>query len=153
LFLGAYSASRAGTIVDRFNSAWAVFSSSFPTWWVGMLMIFVFAFILNIFPAVARPDVSASDQSYAANLLYHMVLPLITIVLVGFGAWAYFVRYFVVGTLGEDFIAAKRAAGIPNRRILYSHALKNSAPPILTSVALSLAGSFGGAILIEAVFG
>jgi peptide/nickel transport system permease protein len=62
------------------------------------------------------------------------------------------VRYFVVGILGEDYIAAKRTAGIPERRIVYSHALRNAAPPIATVVALSLAGSLGGAVLIEAVF-
>jgi peptide/nickel transport system permease protein len=62
------------------------------------------------------------------------------------------VRYFVVGVLSEDYIAAKRAAGIPEKRIVYSHALKNAALPIVTVIALSLAGSFGGAIIVEAVF-
>jgi peptide/nickel transport system permease protein len=81
-----------------------------------------------------------------------MLLPLITIVFVSFGSWAYTVRYFLVGVLGEDYIAAKRTAGIPEKRILYSHALKNAAPPIVTVIALSLAGSFSGAITIEAVF-
>ena len=153
LYLGAFVASRAGSVWDRINSAFAVFSSSFPTWWVGMLMIFAFAFTYHIFPARATPLTSPSDPSYALDLVYHMILPLLTIVLVGFGSWAYIVRYFVVGILGEDYIIAKRAAGIPQKRILYSHALKNAAPPIITVVALSLASSFGGAIIVEAVFG
>lgn len=152
LYLGAFVANKAGSVWDRLNSAFAVFSGSFPTWWVGMLMIFAFAFAYHIFPARATPLTLPSDPVYALDLLYHMLLPLITIVLVGFGAWAYIVRYFVVGILGEDYIAAKRAAGIPERRIVYSHALKNAAPPIVTVVALSLAGSFGGAITVEAVF-
>jgi peptide/nickel transport system permease protein len=153
LYLGAFAANRAGSIWDKTNSAFAVFSSTFPTWWVGMLMIFAFAFIYHIFPARATPLTSPSDPSYAVDLLYHMVLPLMTIVLVGFGSWAFIVRYFVVGILGEDYIIAKRAAGIPQKRILYSHALKNAAPPIITVVALSLAASFSGAITVEAVFG
>jgi len=62
------------------------------------------------------------------------------------------VRYFVVGVLSEDYILAKRTIGIPEKRIVYSHALKNAAPPIITVIALSLASSFGGAITIEAVF-
>jgi peptide/nickel transport system permease protein len=82
-----------------------------------------------------------------------MLLPLITIVLVGFGSWAYIARYFVIGILGEDYIIAKKAAGISRKKILYSHALKNAAPPIITVVGLSLTSSFGGAILVEAVFG
>jgi peptide/nickel transport system permease protein len=153
LYLGSFVASRAGSIWDRINSAFAVFSGSFPTWWVGMLMIFAFAFIYHIFPARATPLTSPADPSYPLDLLYHMLLPLITIVMVGFGSWAYIVRYFVVGILGEDYILAKRAAGISDKRILYSHALKNAAPPIITVVALSLASSFGGAITVEAVFG
>lgn len=152
LYVGAYVANRSGSVIDRLNSAFAVFSGSFPTWWVGILMIFAFAFTYHIFPARATPLTAPSDPAYIPDLLYHMILPLITIVAVGFGSWAYFVRYFVVGILGEDYIAAKRAAGVPEKRIIYSHALKNAAPPILTVIALSLAGSFGGAIIIEAVF-
>jgi peptide/nickel transport system permease protein len=81
-----------------------------------------------------------------------MTLPFITLVLVGFGSWAYIVRYFVEGVLGEDYITSKRAIGISKRKILYSHALKNAALPIVTIIALSLAGSFGGSIIVEAVF-
>ena len=153
LYIGAYVGNKTGSIWDRINSAFAVFSSSFPTWWVGMLMIFGFAFAWHLFPAQANPLTPPSDPRYPLDLAYHMILPLATIVLVGFGAWAYTVRYFVVGILGEDYIAAKRTAGIPERRIVYSHALKNAAPPIVTVIALSLAGSLTGAITIEAVFG
>jgi peptide/nickel transport system permease protein len=153
LYLGAFAANRAGSFWDKINSASAVFSSSFPTWWVGMLMIFAFAFTYHIFPARATPLTAPSDPGYGLDLIYHMMLPLITIVLVSFGSWAYIVRYFVVGILGEDYIIAKRITGIPQKKILYSHALKNAAPPIITVVALSLASSFGGAITVEAVFG
>ncbi len=153
LYLGAFVANRAGSIWDRLNSAFAVFSNSFPTWWIGMLMIFAFAFTYHIFPARATPLTPPSDPLYPLDLLYHMILPVITIVLVGFGSWAYTVRYFVIGILGEDYIAAKRAIGVPEKRIIYSHALKNAAPPIVTVIALSLAGSLSGAIIIEAAFG
>lgn len=152
IYLGAFVANRAGSLPDRLNSAFAVFSGSFPTWWVGMLLIFAFAFAYHIFPARSTPLTPPSDPAYALDLLWHMLLPLITIVLVSFGSWAYTVRYFLAGVLGEDYIAAKRTAGIPERKILYSHALKNAAPPIVTVIALSLAGSFSGAITIEAVF-
>lgn len=152
LYLGAFVANRSGSLWDRLNSSFAVFSGSFPIWWIGMLMIFAFAFTYQIFPPHSTPQTDPSDPSYAFDLLYHMMLPLITMVLVSFGAWAYMVRYFVVDVLREDYIAAKRTIGIPERRIIYSHALKNAAPPIVTVVALSLAASFGGAITVEAVF-
>lgn len=152
IFVGAHSASKLNSKLDRLTSTFAVVSSSFPVWWIGMLMIFAFAFAYQIFPARATPTIPATDPGYTVALLYHMTLPLITIVLIGFGSWAYFVRNFIVGVLQEDFILAKRAIGIPERKILYKHALKNAAPPIITVLALGLSGSLGGAIITEAVF-
>jgi len=152
IFLGALSSSKVGSIVDRVTSSFAIISSSFPVWWIGMLMIFLFAFTYQIFPARATPDIPSSDPGYIGALLYHMALPLITIVMIGFGSWAYLVRNFMVGIMQEDFIMAKKTIGIKQKKIVYSHALKNAAPPIVTILALSLSGSLGGAIITEAVF-
>jgi len=148
IFLGALSASKIKSKVDRLTSSFAVISSSFPVWWVGMLMIFVFSFTYQIFPARATPLMSPDDPEYFGSLLYHMTLPLITIVLIGFGAWAYLVRNFMVGVMQEDFITAKKTIGIKQENIVYRHALKNAALPITTVIALSLSGSLGGAIII-----
>ncbi|MGQ0638670.1 MAG: ABC transporter permease [Nitrososphaerota archaeon] len=152
IFLGALSGSKINSKLDRMTSTFAVVSSSFPVWWIGMLMIFVFAFAYQIFPARATPLIPVTDPGYVMALLYHMTLPLVTLVLIGFGSWAYLVRNFLIGILQEDFIIAKRAAGIPERKIIYTHALKNAAPPIVTILALSLSGSLGGAVITEAVF-
>jgi len=152
IFLGALAGSKVGSKVDRITSSFAVISSSFPVWWIGMLMIFLFAFVYQIFPARATPSIPSSEPGYWASLLYHMALPLITIVLIGFGSWAYLVRNFMVGIMQEDFIYAKKTMGISRKKVIYSHALKNAAPPIVTILALSLSGSLGGAIITEAVF-
>jgi len=152
IFLGALSSSKVGSVIDRLTSTFAVISSSFPVWWIGMLMIFLFAFTYHIFPARATPSILPSEPGYIVALLYHMALPLITIVIIGFGSWAYLVRNFMVGTMQEDFITAKKAIGIKKNKIIYRHALKNAAPPIVTILALSLSGSLGGAIITEAVF-
>ena len=115
-------------------------------------MIFIFAFSLNILPARSTPLTSPDDPFYIFDLLYHMILPFVTMVILGFGSVAYIVRHIVSGILQEDFIKAKFAMGIPKKKILYSHALKNAAPPIVTMIALGLAGSFGGAFTVEVVF-
>lgn len=143
IFLGALSGSKSGSKVDRLTSTFAVVSSSFPVWWIGMIMIFLFAFVYQIFPARATPSIPASDPGYIAALLYHMALPLITIVMIGFGSWAYLVRNFMIGIMQEDFITAKKTMGVNQKKIIYSHALKNAAPPIITILALSLSGSQG----------
>jgi len=152
IFLGALSGSKVGSVIDRLTSSFAIISSSFPVWWIGMLMIFLFSFVYQIFPARATPSIPPSDPDYFISLLYHMALPLITIVMIGFGAWAYLVRNFMVGIMQEDFITSKKVMGISKKKIIYKHALKNAAPPIVTILALSLSGSLGGAIITEAVF-
>jgi len=152
IILGAIAASKVNSLIDKITSGFAVISSSFPVWWVGLLMIFAFAFMYPIFPARATPTIPVTDPGYFGSLLYHMALPLITLVLIGFGSWAYLVRNFLVGILQEDFIIAKKTIGVGEKKILYSHALKNAAPPIITVLALSLSGSLGGAIISEAVF-
>ena len=152
IFLGALAGSKVGSTLDRITSSFAVISSSFPVWWIGMLMIFLFSFVYHVFPARATPLIPSSDPSYIGSLLYHMTLPLITIVIIGFGSWAYLVRNFIVGIMQEDFIRAKKTIGINQKKIIYIHAIKNAAPPIVTILALSLSGSLGGAIITEAVF-
>lgn len=152
ILLGTFVAGRINSFGDKLSSIFAIFSNSFPSWWIAMIMIFLFAFTLQIFPARATPTSSPSDPLYLLDLAYHMLLPLITITLVSFGSWSYIVRYFLTNILKEDYITAKSVIGISRRKILYSHALRNAAPPIITAVALSLAGSFGGSIIVEAVF-
>ena len=152
ILLGIFLANRAESKLDRVNSIFAVFSNSIPVWWFGMIMIFIFAFSLNIFPARSTPLTPPDNPFYIFDLLYHMILPFITMVVLGFGSVAYIVRSIVSGILNEDFIKAKFAMGIPKRKILYSSALKNSAPPIVTMIALSLSGSWTGAYLVETVF-
>lgn len=152
IILGTIAASKVNSKIDKITSGFAIVSSSFPVWWVGIIMIFLFAFVYPIFPARSTPEISVTNPGYLGSLLYHMTLPLVTLVLIGFGSWAYLVRNFLVGILQEDFIGAKRAAGVDEKKILYRHALRNAAPPIVTVLALSLSGSLGGAIITEAVF-
>jgi len=152
LFLGVAVARRAGSPADRLTSSFAVAGNSFPLWWVGMLIIMVFSYGLGLFPARATPLIPPTDPDYPLRLLYHMVLPLVTLVLLGFGGWTYVVRNLVVAVLQEDYISVAVAKGVPEKKILYGHALKSAAPPVITILALSLSGSLGGAIITEAVF-
>jgi peptide/nickel transport system permease protein len=152
LFLGTYMAEKRGSLLDKGVSFVAVVSNSFAVFWVGMLMILLFSFTLDIFPARSTPLTSPGDLFYVLDLLYHMILPAITLVLLSFAVWSFVVRYFVSRVLDEDYIQAKRVMGIPKRKILYSHALKNAAPPILTGIVTSLIASISGSFIVEAVF-
>ncbi len=193
IILGFAMARRPGSLLDRGLSLIAMISYSLPMWWVGLLMLLLFAFYIPIFPMEAKEVYSKAQAvaleymgnfTYASLLdvqqagvsifsaalenmktllvmqfnvlkvwLYYMALPLITVVLVTFGGWAYIVRNLVISVMQEDFVTAARAKGLPERKVLYGHVLRTASPPIVTYLALGLVGSFGGAIITETVFG
>jgi peptide/nickel transport system permease protein len=154
LYLGLKAAQRVGGLLDRSVSVFAMFSNSLPMWWFGMLMILALSYGLNLFPSGGKVSIPppADPFLYAVDVLWHMILPLMTVVFVSFGAWTYITRNIVVGTLQEDFVMAARAKGLPERKVVYGHVLRSASPPIVTMSILSLLGSLGGAIITESVF-
>jgi len=153
--LGVKAASRPGT---KFDSA-VVFSGligySFASWWIGMVLLYFLGYMLRLFPlrGTVSPDIPPGDVvAYIKDLLWHMALPVTSLVIVSFGGYALVVRNILVDILTEDFIITARAKGLPERIVLFRHALKAAAPPIITMVALSFAFIFTGAILTESVF-
>jgi len=153
ILVGLKSAQRAGSSLDKGISIFALITLSLPMWWVGMIFILLFAFKLQWFPASSFPLPQYENFfQYAGGVLYKMFLPLITIVFVSFGAWAYTSRNLVIGILQEDFVMVARAKGVPERKVIYGHVLRAAAPSIVTLTIFTLLGSIGGAIITESVF-
>ncbi|NPA85432.1 MAG: ABC transporter permease [Crenarchaeota archaeon] len=154
ILLGLVAARKRGSFVDKFVTFAALISASFPMWWIGMIMIQIFSYGLNLFPSGGMTSVPPPKEllAYLSDLLYHMALPLTTIVLVSFGGWAYVTRSILVGATKEDYVLAAKARGLAERVILLRHVLRPSLPPILTMIALSLVASLTGAIITEIVF-
>ena len=152
IYLGLKMAQRALSPFDRLMSMYAIITQSFPAWFIGILLILVFAFYLHLFPAGGFPPYREPIWLYALDVLYYMALPLIAWVFVHAGYWAYITRNIVVGILGEDYVMAAKARGIPEDRILRRYVLRPASPPIVTSVALMLVFSLQGAIITETVF-
>ena len=86
------------------------------------------------------------------DILYHLILPVTTVVFVNFGGWAYVTRNVVLGIFHEDYVMVARAKGVPERRVIFKHVLRSAAPPIVTMTLFALIGSLGGALITEAVF-
>lgn len=154
ILLGLKSARGVGGLFDRATSFVAMISISLPMWWFGMLMILMFAYRLPLFPSSLMTSTPPPQNplAYTADILYHMVLPVATVVLVSFGSWAYSTRNIVIGTLQQDFVTAARAKGLPERKVIYGHVLRAASPPLVTMSILSLTFSLGGAIITETVF-
>lgn len=170
ILIGTHIARRAGGISDKAVSFAAIMSSSIPFWWLGMLVLLLFAFKLRWFPFSSKDvyvqiarlqaqlmmgEISRIDyyMSYIYQWIYHMALPLFTVVVLSIGSWAYVTRNIVLSKMTEDFVMTARAKGLPERKVLYGHVLRAASPPIVTIIALSLVSSLGGAIITETVFG
>ncbi|RLG87034.1 MAG: ABC transporter permease [Thermoprotei archaeon] len=158
LLIGPLIAYRHGTLLDRSILSYAALTNALPVWWLGMLFIYLFGFNLGIFPTDYHA-VIAYINTFAQNpvhnllmIMYYAALPIITIVIVFLGSWFYSVRAMVLRVVREDFVMVARAKGLPEKYIVTRHVLRAAAPPVVTSVILSLAGSIGGYIITESVF-
>ncbi len=154
IYLGIKAASKPNSLFDRTTVMGGLLGWSFATWWVGMVMIYVFAYIFPIFPLGGMTSVPPPHDpfKYTLDVLWHLTLPTITMVLVAVGGMAYSYRNLAIGVLTEDYIVTARAKGLPERDVLYKYALKMILPPILTGATLAIAGIFSGGLLTEIVF-
>ena len=152
---GLVSAWRRSGWVDRISTSSAIVAYALPTQFIGMVLIFLFAKYLPT--AGMRNEVdnffsNGSTWSSIKDIGLHMILPAATLALTLFGEYTLVVRSSMLETLGEDYVLTARAKGLPQRRIVVAHALRNAMLPIATLVALSLGFIVAGAILVEIVF-
>lgn len=152
IVIGSYLARKEGKITDKFVAGLASLSLSVPPWWFSMIMIVLFSFFLQIFPARSTPVISPDSPGYFTSLLFHMTLPFITIVLIGFASSIYYVKYIILRVIEEDYIKTLGVVGIPPRKILLKHALKNASPQLTTMLGIGIISTLGGSILIEEIF-
>jgi peptide/nickel transport system permease protein len=141
----------------RFDSVATVgstFASSFPYFWTGLLLLYVFAFRYSWLPmsgGSANPP--SWSLSFAGDALQHSVLPGLTIFISGIGAWALGMRNYTISVLGEDFIKFAQANGVRTRILLTRYAMRNAVLPQLTVFAILFGNVVGGSLLVEEVFG
>ena len=152
---GLLSAWRRSGIVDKVSTNSAIVFYALPTQFIGMVLILIFGKYLPTSQMRNEVENFFSDQSAWSNLTdiaRHMVLPALCLALTLFGEYTLVVRSSMLETLGEDYVLTARAKGLPQRRIVVGHALRNAMLPIATLVALSLGYIVAGAILVEIVF-
>ncbi len=146
--LGTIAALKRGSWIDRIINLFAFAGISVPSFWLGLLMIYLFAVRLGWLPAGGMPR----PEQGMGGMLAHLVMPVMTLVIVETGGLARYARAAMIEVLGQDYIRTARAKGLTDRRMLVRHALRNALIPVLTLVALQLGGLFSGAALTEAMF-
>lgn len=151
---GVWMTTRVGSFIDRLVTYLAAISNAVPTWWIGILMILLFTYQLRWLPSDGMYSTPPPQGALARflDLLWHSVLPVLTLVVVSIGPSIYGIRTLTLGIAQEDHVNVARAKGIPERTVLWRHILRVAAPPIVTGLILGLAGSLGGSILTETIF-
>jgi len=122
---------------------------SLPSFWLGLLLIILFAVTLGWLPA---GGIAAPEGGGLGDALAHLVLPVATLSIAQLAAYARYMRGAMIETLAETYIRTARAKGAPERRVLLGHALPNAILPVITLAALDLGGLFSGALVTETIF-
>ena len=153
-WLGMKAALKRGSLLEKCVLWSGALSFSFPSFFVQLVLLMAFAAVLPLFPLRGTLSVPppAGGLPLLLDYLWHMALPVFSLVLLGFGGWALYVRNLMVKILGEDFILLARARGLPERNIILGHAFRTLLPPLLTIFLLSLPGIVSGAVITETVF-
>ena len=152
--LGAVAAWRRGTPVDLGTLGVAMLFESMPSFWLGMILIAVFAAGLGWFPIFGATTAGASLAGWPllVDRARHLVLPLATLTLITIPGTFLVMRYSMLSVLGEQYIATARAKGVAEHLVLRRHAVRNALLPVATVAMLNLGFVASGATVIETVF-
>jgi peptide/nickel transport system permease protein len=147
--LGILASLRPGSPLDRLVNLLAFASVSVPVFWLGLMLIVVFAVSLGWLPA---GGVETVGDGSLVDRLRHMILPVTALAIAGIGQAARHMRAAMINEAGAEYIRTARAKGCGPARIVLVHQLRNALLPIVTIVALEFGGLFSGALITETVF-
>lgn len=152
--LGAWSAWRHGRWSDAGLLGAVMLLESLPVFWVGMVLVALFAVQVPLFPAfgAVTPWIQHEGTAWIRDVAHHLVLPLVTLTIASVSSTFLVARSAVAALLHEPFVAAARARGMRGRQVLLRHVVPNALLPVATVAVMNLAFAFGGATLVETVF-
>ena len=146
--LGVLAAYRHGTLIDKIVMGFSVLGFSVPVFVIGYALIYLFAIKLDWFPVQGYQRIADGFGGF----LQRLVLPSLTLAVILVALITRITRTSVLDVMGEDYIRTARAKGQVERKVLFRHALKNAAVPIVTVIGLSIAVLIGGVVVTESVF-
>ncbi len=152
--LGIIAAKREGSAFDVISSNVSYTLNAMPSFWLGLMLIILFATQLKLFPSYGMTNVRADYEGFAhiADVLHHMFLPVLTLTLVSIPSYFRIAKSSVLQVSNEDFITALRATGMPEKKIFNKYIFRNAILPTITIFGISMAYLITGVSLIEIVF-
>ena len=154
--LGIYAGWRRQSRIDGWVTMLSTFFSAFPSFWIALLLLFVFGFRLHLFPLVGGyypGETPHLTWSFLVDGAYHLTLGWITLIVTGLASWVVGMRNNMVSSFGQDYVTFAEANGLRSRTVALWYAARNALLPNVTGFALALGGAIGGTVLIENVYG
>jgi peptide/nickel transport system permease protein len=147
--IGVLAAVRRNTVFDYATATAAMVALSLPTFWFGLLGIYVFAQVLGWLPA---GGITSPGNGGLLDRLAHLLLPMLVLAFVLVAQWSRYTRSAMIDILGQDFMRSARAKGLSPARVLIGHGLRAALVPLVTLAGLQLPLLVGGALVTETVF-
>jgi ABC-type dipeptide/oligopeptide/nickel transport system permease component len=154
LFLGVISARRQGEAADAAITLLSVLGYAVPVFWLGQMLVLIFAHHLGIFPSQGMYSLryDMTPLAAAADVAWHLVLPCITLAVFNLALIARLTRANMLQSLRLEFVMFARSKGISETAVVYRHALRNAVLPVVTIIGLNIKTLITGAVLTETVF-
>jgi peptide/nickel transport system permease protein len=165
---GLLAALRRYSFFDQFVTFFSYVGYSMPTFWLGLMLLLIFAVEFPIFPVSGIIDLRVTGAPFLTaqygdwfhahpidgllDIAHHVILPATTIAIVGIAGDSRFMRASMLDAIHQDYIRTARAKGLPERVVVLKHALRNALLPVITQITLTLPGLFSGAVVTEAIF-
>lgn len=148
-WIGVRSAMKQGGTFDYTMTVFCFIALSVPTFWFGLVAIFVFSLWLGWLPA---GNMMTVGDGSLGDILLHLIMPSVVLALVNVAVWARYMRAATLEVIGQDFIRTAKAKGLSPRRILNKHILGNALVPMITLIGMQVPSLLGGALVTETVF-
>jgi len=150
VWIGVLGAIRRYSIFDMLATIGAMVALSIPTFWFGLIVIYIFSVHLGWLPPGNRATVGGSGSFL--DYLHHLIAPAIVLALVEVAIWSRYMRASMLDVINQDFVRTARAKGLPERTILLHHAMRNALLPMIALAGVELPTLLGGALVTETVF-
>lgn len=150
MLIGIISAVKQYSLVDRLGLVVAIIGSATPSFWLALVLMYVFSLKLGWFPTSGM--YSIRDPGGVKDIIHHLILPSISAAAIPLAVITRLVRSSMLDVIRQDYIVTLRAVGIPERKVILRHALKNALPPIVSITGLQAGFLLGGALFTEVIF-
>lgn len=152
--LGVVAAMRPHSLISHGVTVISLLGYATPVFWLGMMALLLFAYHLPFFPAFGIRSIPIIENTFLRilDMLHHLVLPVFCLSVLFLASYSRLGRASMLDVLGSDYIRTARSKGLSERLVIFKHALKNAALPIVTMAGLQLGSAFSGAVLVETVF-